>query len=114
MSELLDKKPPEPEVHGNFNSDSEQDIDSDGYDKNDPYASTAKRIDERNKMVEAFHERPMQKMTKAIVDNKANMTYFEKHLLKYVVLVGLLVWLIYSNLQSQEESLSRRGMADGA
>ena len=40
----------------------------------------------------------MQKMTKAIVDNKANMTYFEKHLLKYVVLVGLLVWLIYSNL----------------
>ena len=35
----------EPEYHS---SDSQ---DSDGYDKNDPYASMAKKIDKRNKVV---------------------------------------------------------------
>ena len=30
-------------------------LDSEGYDKQDPYAQTAKKIDRRNKIVEEYH-----------------------------------------------------------
>lgn len=95
MSELLTEQAKR--VADNDSESENSDIDSDGYDKNDPYAAMAKRIDKRNKIMEEYNERPVAKLSQAIIDNRENMTYFEKHMLKYVFLVGLLVYLIYTN-----------------
>ena len=73
-------------------------LDSEGFDKNDPYAAQAKSINKRNKIVQDFHQRPIMRASKTIIDNKENMTYFEKHTLKYIVCFGLLGYLIYTNL----------------
>ena len=42
-------------------------------------------------------------MSQKIIENRENMTNFEKHTLKYVFLVGLLVYLIYTNVTNQTE-----------
>ena len=90
MSELVDER----EKSESENSD----LDSDWYDKNDPYAAMAKRIDRRNKVMEEYNKRPLAQVSQKIIENRENMTYFEKHMLKYVFLVALLVYLIYSNV----------------
>ena len=80
-------------------NDSDADsVDSEGYDKLDPYASAAKKIDKRNKIVQEYHQRPLVKATKSIIANREAMTYFEKNTLKYIILVGLLAYLIYKNV----------------
>ena len=94
--------------------DSDDSLDSDGYDKNDPYAATAKRIDKNNKVVQEFHERPLQKVSKSIIENKEKMTYFEKTTMKYVVLIGLLIMLVYTNLKNAPDTSKTGRSADGS
>ena len=91
MTELLKDKVGAPDSDS---SDGEHSLDSEGYDPKDPYSAMARKIDRRNKVVEEFHQRPLIKASKKIIDNRSNITYFEKHTLKYVFLLGLLAWLI--------------------
>ena len=92
MAELLDKNKT---VESDSNDSDADSLDSEGYDKLDPYAATAKKIDKRNKIVVDFHQRPLMRATKTIIENKENMTHFEKNTLKYVVCFGLLGYLIF-------------------
>ena len=73
-------------------------LDSDGYDKNDPYSAMAKKFDLRNKAIEEFENLPMIKVSNKILKNRANITYFEKKIMKYVVLVVLLAYVVIKNL----------------
>ena len=41
------------------------------------------------------------------------MTYFEKHIMKYVVFVGLLVYLVYYNLAYANNNVSPKRSAEG-
>ncbi len=96
MAELMNKnKPVNDDSDQDCCSDSADSLDSEGYDKQDPYAATAKKIEKRNKMVTDFHQRPLVRASKSIIENKENLTYFEKHTLKYVVCFGLLGYLVY-------------------
>ena len=83
-------------------SDSDADsLDSEGYDRLDPYAAMAKKIDRRNKVVQEFHKTPIMKASKTIIENRSSITFFEKSVLRYVICLALCVWLVYSNLTSQ-------------
>ncbi len=56
MAELMNKnKPIKDDSDQDCCSDSADSLDSEGYDKQDPYAATAKKIEKRNKMVTDFH-----------------------------------------------------------
>ena len=98
MAELPGDKKLIEEVYAEGDGSDADSLDSEGYDTNDPYAAMAKRIDKRKKVLDEINNAPMGKLTNAIIGNRANMSYFEKHTMKYVVLVGLLGLLIYSNL----------------
>ena len=111
MSELLDKQKlvgvSDSESERDWN-DSASDIDEDGYDNKDPYSAMAGKINKRNKAVIDYHNRPLTKATKMIIDNKDNMTYFEKHLMKYICCFGLLGYLLYTNLSNPVEITDAR------
>ena len=103
MSELLlpasANKPAQRQVAVDSSEESvDSDLDSDGFDRNDPYAAMAKKINKRKRMAEEFNNKPLVQVSNKILENRENMTYFEKHVLKYVFLVGLLAYLIYSNI----------------
>ena len=55
---------PEPEIHRG----ADDSLDSDGYEKNDPYAQMAKKIDRRAKVVGEFEERPLIKMSNKVIE----------------------------------------------
>ena len=105
MSELLeDSKVEETKYIGESDSDSDVDsLDSEGYNPKDPYSAMARKIDKRNQVVADYHRRPSTRATKMIIENKENMTYFEKHIMKYIVCFGLLGMLIYTNLSNPVE-----------
>ena len=96
-------------IHGGDDSES---LDSDGYDKNDPYASMAKKIDQRNKVEEEFQNRPLIRASNKIIENRANMTYFEKNM-KYIVLVALLAYLVMTNLGNLDETRATQTGSSG-
>ena len=109
MAELLKDDTDKALVEEATNIDSDADsLDSDGYDRLDPYAAQAKQIDRRNKVVMDFHDRPLIVASNTIIKNRENITNFEKKYMKYVVLVGLLGYLIFSNVSNMEESSNLR------
>ena len=55
---------PEPQRH----KGEEDSLDSDGYDKHDPYSGLAKRLDKRAKVIEDFEERPLIKVSNKILE----------------------------------------------
>ena len=64
-------------------------------------------------MVDEFNQRPLAKVSNKIIDNRETMTYFEKHMLKYVFLAGLLAYLIYVNITNQAEPMPGVGSSAG-
>ena len=104
MSELLTQTDAEPEEKQNRavseDSESSDGLDSDGYDPNDPYAAMAKKIDKRNKIVQDYHQRPLVKASKMVVENRANMTYFEKRYCKVIVFFAIIAYVLYTNLSN--------------
>ena len=62
------------------NVDSDASLDSDGYDKNDPYAATAKKIDKRIKLENELKESKINQISDTIIRNKDNITFFEKNM----------------------------------
>ena len=112
MTELLEEKK-QNKIGAVYSSDEDSDhsLDSEGYDPKDPYSSMARKIDRRNKVVEEFHQRPLIKASKKIIENRSNITYFEKHTLKYVFMIGLLAYLIISNLSQAGEYQNPRSQS---
>ena len=68
----------------------------------------AKNIDRRNKVVMDFHERPLVRASNKIIQNKENITNFEKKTMKYVFLFALLGYLIFTNLSNYEAPGNKR------
>ena len=111
MTELLEEKK-QNKIGAVYSSDeSDGELDSEGYDPKDPYSATARKIDRRNKVVEEFHQRPLIKASKKIIENRSNITYFEKHTLKYVFMIGILAYLIISNLSQAAEYQNPRSQS---
>ena len=44
------------------------------------------------------------KVSKKILENRENMTYFEKNTLRYVIAFGLLFYLIYHNMSNAPQT----------
>ena len=74
MAELINEKSAAqkdqkkmPVIESDEDSDADS-LDSEGYDKQDPYAAQAKKFDRRNKIVLEYHQRPMVKAQKMVIE----------------------------------------------
>lgn len=74
MAELIDEKnatkmdqKKNPVIESDDDSDADS-LDSEGYDKQDPYAATAKKFDKRNEIVMEYHQRPLVKAQKMVIE----------------------------------------------
>ena len=51
-----------------------------------------------------FHEKPLVKASNVIIQNKENITNFEKKTLKCFLLIALLAYLVYTNITTQDDT----------
>ena len=105
MAELINDDPKIEEAANSSDADS---LDSEGYDKMDPYAAQAKQIDRKNKVIMDFHERPLIQGANAIIKSKESMTHFEKKTMKYVLLFAMLGYLIFTNITARNDQNNYR------
>ena len=76
-------------------SDAES-LDSEGYSKNDPYAAMAKKIDRQKRIKEELDNSTIHKVSKSVIENKENLTFFERNL-KRIIVFAMLMCLIAGN-----------------
>ena len=84
----------------NNNKDDNSDIESDDshrqYDSDDLYADTCRAIDARNKIQKEQEKLTVQKLAKTVIDNKKNITWFEKNV-KNTIALSVLGFIIVTN-----------------
>ena len=84
------------EVEEAHNSDGES-VDSEGYSKHDPYAAEAKRLDRQKAAQEAFENSALNKAANKLLENKENISFFEKHL-KTCIVFAMLCCMCAANI----------------
>ena len=85
----------EPDEQNQMVSDNES-LDSEGYSKHDPYAAMAKKIDRKKRAEQEFEQSRVNKLTKKVIENKENISFFERNL-KRIIVFAVLVCMIAGN-----------------
>ena len=76
-------------------------LDEDGFDKNDPYAAQAKRIQAQEKARKKWKESTVNKISTSVIQNREKMTFVEKNLKNIVVFI-VLGCIFISNIQNYD------------
>ena len=92
-------------------SDAES-LDSEGYSKHDPYAAQAKRIDRERRARQELESSRVHQMSKAVIDNRENITFFEQHL-KRIIVFAVLVCLVAGNADKLYEDYNKLDYSKG-
>ena len=96
-----DEDPKQEEVAEDSDAES---LDSEGYSKNDPYAAQAKQIDKQARMQEELENSMLHNVSKKVIENKENITFFEKHL-KRIIAFAILMFLVAGNASTLFEDM---------
>ena len=89
----------------------QEEYDSDGYNKKDPYRDQAKMVDKKQKLVDEYNSNMATKLSKSVLENKENITWFEKRI-KTIIALTVLAFLVVTNLNKPLTGETRITISD--